>query len=430
MFDSSYLNWDSLPDYHNDYAWDILQEPPKYNIICDANSLYDAMLVSRKDTAWKPSVQKFCWNYLSNISDLQRKLVNLEHGIEKNAFTPGNGNNFFVRERGKVRAITGQTFADRVVSHSLNDNALIPAVRKYLIYDNTASLKNRGVDMARSRLRVHLKRAYQQYGTNSFYIELRDYSKYYDNIQTPIAYKMICEHTSDVLARRLARLMLLNHRVDVSYMSDEEYANCMNVKFDRVAYRLENHPQLGKRYMYKSLHIGDQTSQTVGILYAYQIDNLAKIVYGVKGYARYNDDSYLIGNDKNEISMVSDALNKASVDVGLFVNLRKTHISRADKGFVYLQHHISLSKNGVIKERIKSVAYIRMRRRLKKLKKKAEEGKVPIEDIVNMYRSWICSKREFISYRQLHSLELLMLELYGRKVYDQIYDHDGRWHCT
>ena len=54
----------------------------------------------------------------------------------------------------------------------------------------------------------------------------------------------------------------------------------------------------GERMMKKHLNIGDQVAQTAGIAYPIPIDNYIKIVKGMKFYARYMDDSYIIHESK------------------------------------------------------------------------------------------------------------------------------------
>ena len=49
-----------------------------------------------------------------------------------------------------------------------------------LIYDNGASLKDKGLDFARRRFEIHLRNAYKEYGGKA-YILLMDFTKYYDN---------------------------------------------------------------------------------------------------------------------------------------------------------------------------------------------------------------------------------------------------------
>lgn len=390
---------------------------------------YDAMMASRKNTAWKSSVQKFCWYYLQRISTLQRQLDCLERDLP-GSYKPKPGYEFFVNERGRVRPITGQLIEDRVVSHALNDAVLMPAIKDYLIYDNTASIKGRGLEMARGRLRAHLMRFYQREGTNEGYIRLKDQSKYYDNILLKEAYEMLCGFTNDGLAKKLVRLLLLQNKLDVSYMTDEEYANCMEEKFDRVAYRIANHPMEGKRYMYKGVNVGDQLSQTIGIVYPYRVDSLVKCVLGSKYYARYMDDSYDIDKDKAALHERADCIDASAKAIGMHTNVRKTCVVRIDRYFIYLQHKVRLLPNGKVDERLRPIALARIRRRLRKLKAKVDAGIITEMDIVNLYKSWISARREFMNYPQLRGLELMMMGIYGRNVYEQIYDHDVRWRCA
>ena len=76
------------------YAWDALKEPPMYSPVADANNLYEAMRRSRKGTAWKESVQRFCWYYLRRITILQQLLWRLENGLP-DSYRPQDGFEFF-----------------------------------------------------------------------------------------------------------------------------------------------------------------------------------------------------------------------------------------------------------------------------------------------------------------------------------------------
>ena len=46
--------------------------------------------------------------------------------------------------------------------------------------------------------------------------------------------------------------------------------------------------------MSKSIDIGDQLSQVIGICYPHSIDNYIKYVRGQKFYGRYMDDWYIM----------------------------------------------------------------------------------------------------------------------------------------
>ena len=50
----------------------------------------------------------------------------------------------------------------------------------------------------------------------------------------------------------------------------------------------------GEKFLNKSVGIGSQISQSIGILFPTEIDNYVKIVRHQKLYGRYMDDSYII----------------------------------------------------------------------------------------------------------------------------------------
>ena len=145
------IDWDALPDAReNTYAWDSLGELRQHNSIADANNLDESTERARKGTSWKYSVQAFCWFRLRRITALQQALDALEADLP-GGWEPHDGAEFFQNERGRVRPITAQTVDDRVLSHCLNDFELIPKIRPYLIHDNGASLKGKGLAFSRQR---------------------------------------------------------------------------------------------------------------------------------------------------------------------------------------------------------------------------------------------------------------------------------------
>ena len=202
--------------------------------------------------------------------------------------------NFTLHERGKLRRITGEQVQDRIVKHALCDEVLNPLIEPHLIYDNGASVVGKGIAFTRKRLLTHLRKYYAQHGSNEGYILLIDFSKYYDNIRHDVLLKLFEQYVDDEHALWLLRKTVERSRIDVSYMSDEEYEHCLDRLFDSLLYQYMN-PKLftGEKFMGKHLNIGDQVAQTAGISYRIRIDNYVKIVRSVKFYAGYMDDSYV-----------------------------------------------------------------------------------------------------------------------------------------
>ncbi len=369
--------------------------------ICDANALYKAYKASIKSSGWKPQSQKFEMNLLFNLAKIQQELTTGE-------YRPGRGSSFEICERGKKRLITGETVRDRVVKHALCDDVLLPAVKPKLIYDNSASLKGRGVDFARKRLLAHLRKYYMHRGSNSGYILLMDYSKYYDNVQHDKLLELLSRYVKDEQVMDLVKELLKKHQVDVSYMTNDEYACCMDTAFDSLAYEehVDKSKLDGSKMMAKHMDIGDQLSQIAGIAYPIPIDNYIKIVRGCKYYARYMDDSYVIHESKAYLQELLADIKVQAAKLGITLNPRKTRIVKLSSYWRYLQIQYSLTGTGRVIQKISPKAMTRMRRKMKKL--------VHIlgpKDYQDWYRSWFKSHYKIMSRKQRSNLDRLYIAL-------------------
>lgn len=146
------------------------------NMLCDANLYLDAFNKCKKGSIWKESVQRYEMNLLKNI---EYQTTAIQNGTYKQL----PFNEFPLCERGKAREIKAIHIEDRVVLRNLCDNILTPNIEKYLIYDNGASVKGKGIHFTRRRFETHLHKYYRKHGSNEGYILLMDFTKFFDNIQ-------------------------------------------------------------------------------------------------------------------------------------------------------------------------------------------------------------------------------------------------------
>lgn len=385
------------------------------SIIYNLNSLYEAYIAAKKDSDWKPQVQKYEIDYLPNIVQSKKELKNKTYKSQKST-------EFVIKERGKVRPIIGLQMSDRVIRHSLCDKVLTPELLNYMIYDNGASLKNKGIDFSRKRFEYHLHKYYKNYG-NEGYILLMDYTKFYDNIPHKQAYDIISKYVSDDFALWLLNNIFDNFKIDVSYMSKEEYSNCMAIPFNSAEYRLNvpKSARTGQKYMRKSVNIGDQCSQIIGIFYPTPIDNYIKIVKSQKYYGRYMDDSYIIHHDKEYLKALSQDITKEAKRLGIILNKKKTKIYKLSDYFKFLQISYSLTNTGKVVRKINSKRIIAMRRKLKKLKIKVDNNNISQLEVENMFKSWMCSHCYLMSKIQRDNLNLLYYDLFGGFIDEQYY---------
>ena len=370
----------------------------------DLNKLITAYEKSIRDSKWKPSVQSFNLNYLVEVNKIKKE-------IEEGTYKTSDVSKFIIHERGKTRVISGNSVIDRTVRHYLCDEILMPNIRPKLIYDNGSSVKGKGVDFTRKRLRTHLHRFYRKHG-NKGYILIGDFTKFYDNIRHDIAFEMLSCFTDDTWEKVL-REIFDSFKVDVSFLSDEDYSKCMNKIFNSIKYEaIDNKYKTGQKFMNKSVKIGDQTSQILGIYYPYLIDNYVKIVRGMKYYARYTDDFYIISDSKEELRDILENIKVICNELGIFLNENKTVITRLDRKFHFLQNTYQLTESGHIIEKINKKRLVAMKRKLRKLKIKLDEGKVTYEMIEQTYRSWVGGYKKYLSKKQLENLDELFINLF------------------
>nr|DAP09210.1 MAG TPA: group II intron reverse transcriptase/maturase [Caudoviricetes sp.] len=381
--------------------------------IFDGNVLYESFIRAKQGSDWKPQVQKFEMNYLFELADLQTELVSGDY-----KFLPNT--EFTIHERGKVRRITGEQIRDRVSKHALCDEILTPAVQKYLIYDNSASQVGKGIDFARKRLLTHLRKYYSQHKSNDGYILLIDFSKYYDNIRHDRLMEQFEKYIHDPNALNFLRKVVDRSKVDVSYMTDEEYAGCMDTLFNSLEYeQVGKTLRTGERYMYKHLNIGDQVAQVAGIIYPIPIDNYVKIVRGVKFYGRYMDDSYAIHESKEFLEDLLQGIIAIANELGITVNTRKTRICKLSSMWRFLQVQYSLTDTGRVIQKINPKRLTAMRRKMKKLVYKLSE-----KEFDDWFNAWMCNHYKIMSKQQRENMNTLYAQL-KKEVYHDVHNHTG-----
>lgn len=374
--------------------------------VYDANALLDAFRQAKKGTAWKESVQRYEMNLLRNINHTQKELANGTY--EQKDFYE-----FSLSERGKTRHIKSMHISDRVVQRSVCDNVLIPELQRYLIYDNGASMEGKGIHFARKRLSTHLHRYYRKHKSNEGYILLIDFSKFFDNINHEPLIEAMRNKIGDTETMSFVEKLIDTFKIDVSYMTDEEYKESLNTLYNALEYaKIDEEELTGQKFMKKSVGIGSQISQISGVFYPTRIDNYCKIVKGMKYYGRYMDDIYIIHEDKEYLKQLLKEIEQICDELELFINAKKTQIIKLSKGFTFLKIKYSLTDTGKVVQRVSRDSVTRMRRKLKKLRIKLDQGEIGFEDVRCAYNSWRGSVAHYDSYTTLKNMDKLFDELF------------------
>ena len=368
------------------------------NKISNSNVLINSFYEAKKNSSWKNSVQQYEANLLKNIRKTQLEL-------RDKTYKQGEFYNFYLCERGKERYVRSISFYDRVIQRALCDQ-LNPIVEPYLIYDNGASVKNKGIDFARKRIENHLHKYYRKFG-NQGYALVIDFSKFYDNIvHKPLMdmYRGIIDD-EDIIN-------LISHLVDSFSIDVSNYDLTEDDLFDSLKYAKANSEKTGEKFVNKSLGIGSQISQISGIYYPHEMDNYCKIVKGMKYYGRYMDDTYILSNNKEELKQLLEDIDKICKKLGIFINRKKTQIYRIDKGFTFLKIKYRLTETGhLVRIPVKS-GFVRERRKLKSFKRMLDTGEMTFRDIEEQYKSWKGNLLKYDCHRTLRNMDKLFDELF------------------
>ena len=380
------------------------------NGLTDLNLLYESYIASMKGSAWKEEPQRFEIDFLTEI-------VKLKHEIDSRTYRTSPGIEFELNERGKIRHIHGARMRDRVVRHALCDGELSVALYPYLIYNNGASQKGKGLSFARKLFVRDLHNYWLEHRSNEGYVGFVDLSKFYDNIRHDKIREMVLPLLSEEAGWLLDEI-LRHFEIDVSYMTQDEYARCMDVKFDSLRY-YENIPmeaRTGEKYMQKGVDIGDQVSQDIGVYFPTRLDNYAKIVRGCKRYGRYMDDIYIICESMKELESIIEGLRTEADKLGLFINEKKTRIVKLSDTYKFLQIKYSLTATGKVVKRINPEAVTRERRKIKAYKRLYDAGKIEYADIEQAVKGWMGDHAKIMSRRQIDHMKVLHKALFGKEL--------------
>ena len=292
---------------------------------------------------WKASIQRWESLLLTNVSDDYDSVISGRFLKKSGKFYC-----FDLYERGHLRHIRSVKVEERCVQKCLCDFSLVPALTHGFIYDNGATMKNKGTSFSEKRLTKHLREYARTYGVDNVlergYVVLFDFHHYFDN----------ADHA--VLFAAVERIYHDAHMVEIieKFISD---------------------------FGEKGLGLGSQVSQVLALALADPLDHAIKDRLRMKWYGRYNDDGYVLCRDKAEAVMVMAAIRELAARLNIIVNEKKTHIVKFSRGFQYLKIRYHMTETGRIVRHINHDGIKRQRGRLRTFRKKLNSGTIDLEHV-------------------------------------------------
>lgn len=326
-----------------------------------------------KQSRWKETTQRYIANLLPNNLELREELLNHTYSVKPTV-------DFTLNERGHIRNIEAPIVRDRIVQKTLTKNVLTPDIIPYVIYDNYASIKNRGTSFARKRMEIMLRRYINKNGIDG-YILLIDIKKYFESIDHEVLKQLIYP-------------MIKHEEQDV---------------IDLIYYIIDKSSKTNK-----GLNLGSEAPQILALYYLTPVDNYVKIVKSIKYYGRYMDDIFIIGKSKKELFSLLNDIEKVLTTLKLEINKNKTHILKLSHGFTFLQIKYNILPGGKILKRLTRKKIVRERQRLKALRRLCDKGIITENEVWNCYQSWrgTIVKDHNACYNSINHMDTLYQELF------------------
>lgn len=357
--------------------------------------MYDASYRVCRSVRWKDSTVNFEENRIETILRTEAELRACEY--EQLVFSC-----FSIIERGKPRDIRACHIDDRLVQNALCEETLLPELTPKFIYDNCATLKNRGIDFALSRFKKHLQAAHRDYGLGKDFFCLRiDIRKYFDSIDhkalKTIAKKVIKDELVYNLCCYLIDTFSFKLTKDKEPIKGKSYYIVKNHKYTRVAVRSFRPGRNYYEYEEKSLGLGSQTSQLFALLTLNEVDHFIKETLHIKYYGRYMDDLYLMHEDSKYLTQCLKQIEEKLREIGLELNQKKTMITRiqpikedgvrhAPVKYLKWDFYVTCTNHIIQTPFKKKITH--QRRKLRKMYALWTEGLLSTEEVQKSYQGW------------------------------------------
>lgn len=321
-----------------------------------------------KGVYWKNSTQRFIGNIIPNTAKILRSL-------EDGTFAHRGFHEFDIMERGKKRHIKSVHITERAVQKCLCDYCIVPIYSASFIYDNSASLKRRGMDFALRRMRCHLQKHYRKHGLSGG-ILVYDFRSFFDSAPHEPLLREAERRIHDPKLRSLANSFI------------QDFGNT-------------------------GLGLGSQVSQTNALLLPSPLDHFCKEVLRIKGYGRYMDDGYLIHEDLDYLYLCMDSIELVCKDIGLTLNQKKTKVIPLEEFFRFLKTKFIITPDGKIVLKMNRDSTSIIRRKLRKFKRWHDEGTFTLQDIRCSYDSYQGHMKRGNSFKVMESTNQYFKSLFG-----------------
>lgn len=339
--------------------------------IFNFKDMYKYGLDCCKNVMWKGSVQTFRRHLFSRTAVNRKRVLNY--------YKPKALYRFTLTERGKTRHIEAPHIDDRQIQKTLTKKVLLPLYSSRLIYDNGASLENKGLIFSQNMLDRQLRKHIKKYGYNGFII-IADCKGFFPNANR------------DYIKKK--------HLI----IPDNRLREIMDIIIDC------GHGD-------KGMPLGVEPSQVEMIAYTSELDHYMTCQLGLRGYGHYMDDYHiLVPPDRDPYEIYQLFKNEAN-KYGITISDTKTKILPFGKNFKFCKITRILKGDKIIKRGSRDSA---KRTRRKFIMFANNQTSFSYEDIFTSAQSSLSYFLKYNNHSTFLRLTRLFYSLFGENIYDYL----------
>ncbi|MBR2896493.1 MAG: RNA-directed DNA polymerase [Oscillospiraceae bacterium] len=346
---------------------ELLDEALDFNKVFTFPHLYHSAQLCFRGVSWKASVQSYKARCGINVA---RRLRDLRNGVCTLRKCP----EFYIRERGHLRRINSIHIDDRVPQKCNSYYSLKPVLHRTLVYDNYASQEGKGTTKARDRVKCMLERHIRKHGMTGGMIVF-DIRHFFDSIQHGLVRQVMDRYYDDKWIIGLNMKIIRHNRTDVG------------------------------------LVLGSENSQDFAISTPSSLDHYIREILRPDSSGRYMDDGIIIHHDYEYLKGVLEAITAYAAQLGFTLNEKKSRLLHFGEPFTFLKRKYSFTETGHIIIRPARESVVRERRKLKKLARKYDEGKIPFQTCRESVQAWKASIDGTECFQITQSIDKLFIQL-------------------
>lgn len=312
-----------------------------YENLLDFKTLYDSLKKCCRSVRWKDSVVGYEANGLKNTYLLKQSLFNGTYKIDKYQ-------RFYITEP-KRREIVATRIKDRQFQRALCDCGFYEEITKGFIYHNYACQTGKGIRAAQDGFTDILRRYYRKHGNNGWILKC-DVNHFFASIDHEVA--------KQAVRKRVSNDTVCKYVFDI----------------------IDSFGDIG-------LGLGSQISQLIALSVLDDLDHFIKEKLRIKYYVRYMDDFILIHEDKYYLKYARKEIIEFLKSRHLTLN-KKTALFPLSQGVYFLKWRYILTGTGKVIKLMQKRKLKRSKRHYKKLIKRYKHGNLPLETVLNGFKSW------------------------------------------